>query len=308
MRGPVVLISDDARRRQQLLASLPAGILAVALPSHDVTALHQTHDALAVVIDATAQSSNFARGLMVFRDTHPLTPVLWVGTAATIPLGATVVASGSEAVQGIAGRSRLWSAIRVEIVNRMLGDAARRLPLQPTLIASAVAAVLQSDPPFNSVAALARYARCDRGTLYNQWPELLPSAPHELTLADFIDAVLLVRAASLKRSTAGWRHMLHDQLRVRPERLHRIAALCGIPFVEIAESGFIPLIETFNARVLNRLSLSPMPVRAPLSGQPPLASTEHGNVPRSAATTWTNAVAHAQPRGTLSPGSSRDGA
>jgi hypothetical protein len=115
---------------------------------------------------------------------------------------------------------------------------------------------------------LARYGRCDRGTLYNQWPEMLHCAPSTLTLADCLDAVLLIRAAAKKRTTIGWRHMSHEWLRVRPERLHRIARRFDLSLSQVDDAEFVRLIGTFEERVIGMLRLAPSrsftPPRVPI--------------------------------------------
>jgi hypothetical protein len=279
------VISDNARRRDQLRASLPAHIVVVALAPHEFIAVQAIEKTFAVVIDAASATRTMSSQLAVFRDAQPLSPLLWVGRAASIPGVATIVALGAEAMGGLSGRSGLWAVIRVEVVNRILIDTSLRVVKSPRLVTPvAVAAALRNDPPFRSVAGLARYAACDRGTLYNQWPAMLRCSSSTLSLADCLDAVLLLRAASMKRASSGWRHMSRARLGVRPERLHRIARLFGIPLEETCDEGFMALVGAFGAYVRDNLHLvrsAAYPAVAAGSSRSP--STDSGGIPRFAA-------------------------
>ena len=148
--------------------------------------------------------------------------------------------------------SDLWSSIRREVIARSLRATAtivRSLGFSP-ILRLAVSETLDADPPFRSVVHLSRNVQCHRTTLYDEWHLSGLGRTDDLTIARFVDAVLLARAIAVKPARIGWRHCCRQGMCVRPERLNRIAEwLTGAPLSVACDEGFVNLIAAFDHRV-----------------------------------------------------------
>src|SRR6266496_3662682 len=92
-KRPLVIVCDDSRRSDCLIASLPSDLLVVSRTSGDfVTAPQQ--DTFAVVVDAAAQSMSVEATLHALYRAQPAVAILWIGASTTLPATATVVVQG----------------------------------------------------------------------------------------------------------------------------------------------------------------------------------------------------------------------
>jgi hypothetical protein len=118
---------------------------------------------------------------------------------------------------------------------------------------SALAFACRSEAPIRSEAELAKAAGCHRRTLWYHWRRALGGGSVSLRLEDFLDWLLVLRAAGRKTSNRGW-HYVAESLGVHEHTIARLAKhLAG---VSLSELGFVDrqaLVERFGKEVLHPL-------------------------------------------------------
>ena len=110
-----------------------------------------------------------------------------------------------------------------------------------------------SDAPVRTEAELAQTAGCHRRTLWYHWQRALAGHSPSLRLEDFLDWLIVLRAAGRKTSDRGWRHVA-EGLGVHEHTLARLAKhLVGVSLGELGIVDRRMLVARFSEQVLDPL-------------------------------------------------------
>lgn len=178
----------------------------------------------AAVVAADDPSPDFFARLREWRQAWPSVPVVLV-----VPrTGGAVRGLKDVVVEELVWTSRLEEeigpAVRRAVVRGALREAAREVrddPAVPAPLAEALSLALRRDPPPTSVQQLAAEVGKDRRTLWYHWRNTV-GAGTEMTLKEFLDWVLVLRAASAKQQDRTWRSVA-GEMDVHPRTLRRAA-------------------------------------------------------------------------------------
>jgi DNA-binding NarL/FixJ family response regulator len=149
----------------------------------------------------------------------------------------------------------LWPTLRRARTGGALRRFARRFEGAewiPARLRQALAAACRSSTPVYTVPQLAALVGRDRRTLWRLWQTTFGPRP-PLRLQDFVDWLLLVRAAVLRATGLRWAAVA-DDLGVHEHTIARTARrLAGRNLRELAAGGPTEVTRRFEARVLTAL-------------------------------------------------------
>lgn len=117
----------------------------------------------------------------------------------------------------------------------------------------------RSPLPVTSVGALARMAGCDRSTLFRQWKRATEGAAAPLRLEDFLDWILVLRAAGLRTPGRKWA-AIAAELGVHEKTLARTARrVTGLSLREVSAGKYDALVVLFSGAALSALDATERP-------------------------------------------------
>lgn len=136
-----------------------------------------------------------------------------------------------------------------------VGARLRCAPRITARLRGALSHACRSPDPIISVTMLARREHCDRSTLYRGWGQLWDEG--ELTLDQFLDWVLLLRAIPRKRAGQTWASLAKG-LSVSERTLARTARrILDLGLRDVDAHVFTPIRAQFEATVMDRLLTEP---------------------------------------------------
>lgn len=249
MRRALVLVGINALDASTVELAVPVPIpMRLAAPDEFLRMLRRGQVWAALIDDNvfTAEFRNAVSGVSAAMLCHSGRP-LREARAELADLGIGFLHRGQ-------GARSTWAGIRRAVLRRVREAAVQRIDgnhQARSLIWQAIRTVLLAREPIHSVAAVARHLGCDSSSLYKAWKTLLRRTDG-LTLGEFVDAVLLLRAVEHSSPLKGLRRALRD-FKVRPDRVHRAALLLGSTFDEFKDRRLLELIDAFEERALERL-------------------------------------------------------
>jgi hypothetical protein len=150
---------------------------------------------------------------------------------------------------------KLWPALRQARTDGALHRFARRFEEADWITArlrKALAAGCRSVPPPCNVAQLAALVRRDRRTLWRIWQDTFGPTP-PLRLQNFVQWLLLIRAATLRSTGLRWTVVAHD-MSIHEDTIARMAKkLAGMDLRQVAAGGPVEVTRHFEQKVVARL-------------------------------------------------------
>lgn len=160
----------------------------------------------------------------------------------------------------------LWAAVsraRATSLLRQMASSFEEAKRLPPKLRAALVHAFRSDEPISSVSGLAALVGCDRRTLWRYWRKGFGNPP-PLQPTDFVDWLLLLRAAGLKVPGRKWAAVAAE-LGIHEHTIARVARrLAGMTLRDLAGGG-MPFIARLFAHNVLRPLLTPTasgPLRA----------------------------------------------
>lgn len=136
---------------------------------------------------------------------------------------------------------------------RRVASALERADRIAPRLRTALVFACRSDTPIRTEAALATAAGCHRRTLWYHWQRAMAGASTSPRLEDFLDWLLVLRAAGRKTADRGWRHVA-ESLGVHEHTIARLARhLAGVSLSELEFVDRQVLAERFIESMLRPL-------------------------------------------------------
>jgi hypothetical protein len=248
----IVFVARDARRRAMIGAAIPAALNASAVDERELVNRIRAGRVMLALLDEDAELGWVEAKLAGLQDATGDLPAIIVlqrhnhGTVLAIP---------SHSVVFVSGREKLWPAIQLAAVDRVAKRAALAGAHHyrfPSPVRKAIRGALIIEPPFGSVRSLSEWLEVPARTLFHYWASTTFGRA-DVSMANVLDWIGLVKAVSRKRANQGWAATL-DGWEITPARLRRIALrLTGHTLQDLVDRESLELLAEFDRQLGGRL-------------------------------------------------------
>jgi hypothetical protein len=248
----LVLFALERRLLAAVTRALPSSVETINVVEWDQLTFHVSRTTCAIFAIPWLPARNAIEQLRTLRTRCPLQPLVLVTTRDPDNLLHLRAISIDEVVWLHDMARSLWPAVcrsQVPGLMRLSVDTLLACRQLPACLRRGLVSACMAEPPIRSIQELARITGCHRHTLWYHWHKGVGYST-KLRLEDFLDWLILLRAADGKRGRCAWAHVA-TSIEVHEHTIARIARRhLGMTLRDLAEIELKTLAEVFRAQAL----------------------------------------------------------